>query len=381
MVHESALCMTRVRKEQSLSQRGFEVANGLPFVATDQAIHNLLEAHTIEQTKRLQIALGQLRRASGHFQGQLLAIDPHHLRSYTKRQTRRHKHKNNEKALKTLQTFFCVDADTHQPVAFTLASAAKTVSQASPELLDMVKTILNPKPKEPLVLADNEHLTHEIFAYANQSPFDLLAPMKRTRPLQQSMAKLPDDCFTSHWPGLATARVPYRFQNHPTQPLYQLVQRGGEKKADMKFSAFLSTSTRDELDQMCKDFPHRWHAEEFFNAYQAMGWNRAGTLNLNIRYAQLTLALVAQAAVHQLRQRLGDPYDTWEAAHLGRSLLQGLDGDVRVKEDTIVVTFYNAPNTDRLRKHYQGLPRKLAAENVDPRVPWLYGFKLDFRFK
>jgi len=27
------------------------------------------------------------------------------------------------------------------------------------------------------------------------------------------------------------------------------------------------------------------------------------------------------------------------------------------------------------------LPEKLAAERVDPRVPWLFNFKLDFRFR
>ena len=36
--------------------------------------------------------------------------------------------------------------------------------------------------------------------------------------------------------------------------------------------------------------------EEFFNAHQALGWDRAGTCNLNIRYGQMTMALVAQAA-------------------------------------------------------------------------------------
>ena len=54
---------------------------------------------------------------------------------------------------------------------------------------------------------------------------------------------------------------------------------------------------------------------------------------------------------------------------------------VRVGDDTIVVTFYNAPHAERLRKHYENLPQTLARENIDPRVPWLYGFKLDFRFK
>jgi len=59
----------------------------------------------------------------------------------------------------------------------------------------------------------------------------------------------------------------------------------------------------------------------------------------------------------------------------------GLNGDVRVVEDTILVTYYNAPDADKWAKHYENLPEKLIRENIDPRVPWLYDFKLDFRFK
>jgi len=51
------------------------------------------------------------------------------------------------------------------------------------------------------------------------------------------------------------------------------------------------------------------------------------------------------------------------------------------KEDTIVITYYNAPNVERLREHYEGLPGRLQSEHIDPQVPWLYGFKLDFRFR
>ena len=34
-----------------------------------------------------------------------------------------------------------------------------------------------------------------------------------------------------------------------------------------------------------------------------------------------------------------------------------------------------------LRSHYEDLPSKLEADKVDPHIPWLYNFKLDFRFK
>lgn len=381
-VHEAALCLTGVRQGRSLSQKGFEVANGLAFVATDQAMHDLFEKHTVAQAQELQVALGRLRRASGHFDATLLAVDPHHMRSYTKRQMRRHRHKENQEPIKTLQCFFCLDTKTHQPVAFTLGSAAQTVSKAVPQLLDMAQAVLQPQPHAAMILADAEHLSADIFKHViDQTRFDLLCPMPATVPRQTRARAIKPDLFVARWAGLATARIPYCFQGHKNiGPLYQIVQRCGEVPSGHYYKSFLSTSQRDDIDQICYDFPQRWHVEEFFNANQAMGWNRAGTLNLNIRYGQLTMALIAQALVDQLRKRLGSPYKEWEASHLAKHLFQGLDGDVRVIDDTIRVTYYNAPNPDQLRQHYENLPEKLQAENIDPRLPWLYGFKLDFRF-
>ena len=58
-----------------------------------------------------------------------------------------------------------------------------------------------------------------------------------------------------------------------------------------------------------------------------------------------------------------------------------MNQDIRVLDDTVLVTYHNAPDANLLRKHYECLPVKLQAENVAPRIPGLYDFKLDFRFK
>ena len=93
------------------------------------------------------------------------------------------------------------------------------------------------------------------------------------------------------------------------------------------------------------------------------------------------MSLLAQAAVHPLRQRLGKPLADWDATHLARHLFEGLEGGIRVREDTIVITLYNPPNAELWRGHYQNLPDKLRQQGVDPHIPWLYNFKPDFRFK
>jgi hypothetical protein len=382
LIHEAALCSTGLRQQRSLSQRGFELANGLPFVASDAAIHNLLAEHTVAESRRLQVALGQIRRTSGDFAGKLLAIDPHRTRSYSKRQMRRYRDDQKTRPFKVAPTFFALDADTHQPVCFTIATSAQTATMAAIDLLEQTAAILAPQPGKTLVLADLEHLTIDLFQHVQlHTPFDLMVPMKSERWLWKQLRAIPSEQFTRRWAGFATMKRSYKMASYSAGPFFQFAQRSGERPDAYRFGAFLSTTDRDEVEALTLDYPKRWHVEEFFNAHQALGWKRAGTLNLNIRYGQMTMALIAQAVLHRLRRLLGEPYSGWDANHFAKSLLGGLDGDIRVSDDTIVVTYYNAPNADQLRQHYQGLPERLEREHIDPHIPWLYGFKLDFRFR
>ena len=192
-----------------------------------------------------------------------------------------------------------------------------------------------------MVMADLEHLAAEFFHHVQtQTPFELLVPMKNERWLQEQLRAIPAERFTRRWAGFATLKRPYRMAQREAGELFQFVQRSGERPETYHFKAFLSTTDREEVDTLSRDYPKRWHVEEFFNAHQALGWKRAGTLNLNIRYAQMTMALLAQAVLHQLRRRLGEPFSTWDAGHLAKSLLSGLEGDVRVTRDTIIIKRY-----------------------------------------
>ena len=381
VVHESALCTCNLREGRTLSQKGFELADGLPFVAADQAIHNLFDAHTVAQAQALQIALGKLRRASGHYLGQVLAIDPHRLRSYSKRQMCRTQPSRDAKPLKMSPTFFLLDADTFQPLCFTIGSASRRATQASAELLALARQILAlDADHPPLVLADEEHYRAEFFDPTAHRGFDLLAPMTATRYQTARWRALPEELFKRQWAGYATAKQPYVFSAEELEG-FELIQRSGERPEEYQFKGYFSNADRSETETLTLEFPKRWHIEEFFKFNQDLGWQRAGTLNLNIRYGQMTMALLAQTVIHQFRQRIGSPFESWDAAHLGKNLFAGLDGDIRVHDDTIVVTYYNAPNVEVLRAHYQDLPSKLEADKIDPHIPWLYNFKLDFRFK
>lgn len=198
-------------------------------------------------------------------------------------------------------------------------------------------------------------------------------------PVAIEVFSIPEDQFTRRWAGFATAKLPIELKKTSPGKYYQFVERFGERQEEWDYKGFLSTSDREEVDALVADFPKRWHVEEFFKSNQSLGWKRGGTMNLNIRYGQMTMALIAQTAIHQLRQRLSEPYCKWDATHLAKDVFHGLEGDVRVTDDTILVTYYNAP--EALCAHYEDLPEKLATENVEPTIPWLYNYQLDFRFR
>ncbi len=68
---------------------------------------------------------------------------------------------------------------------------------------------------------------------------------------------------------------------------------------------------------------------------------------------------------------------------MARAYFQGPEGEVRVEGtgEKVVVTYYTARNAAELRQNYEDLPARLKAAHIDPRLPWLYGFQLDFRFR
>jgi len=382
LVHEAALCATGVRQRRSLGQKGFELVNGLPWLAADTTIHDLLNEHTVQEAQQLQLTLGRLRRASGHFQGKLVIFDPHRVRSYSKRRMQQQCKDSKSKPIKMSQTFFALDGDTEQPICFTTATSSRKVSEATPELLSLVGEILGVDPGESLVVADSEHYAAEVVDHvAAKTPFDLLVPMPQGSSMRRQMESIPAEEFQRHWVGYATAKRPYTPRRSEGGPYWQFIQRNGERAENYSFKSFLSTRDLEVVVALCQRFPKRWHIEEFFNRDQSLGWQRAGTQNLHICYGQMSLALIAQTLIHQFRCRLGDPYQSWDASHLAKSIFRGLDGDVRVQDETIVVTLYNLPDADRFRSEYESLPSRLESEGVDSRIPWLYNYRLDFRFR
>jgi hypothetical protein len=375
VVHESALCLSGVRQKRSLRLKGFETLNGLPFVATDWSIHQLFDRHTVADAEALQLALGKLRYARGDYPGDLVLLDPHRIQTWSQRNVPLNKAKKSAPTRKTIQTFFAIDGKSGQPLGGGIGSSAVTITQATLPLVERLSAIL---PGEALLIGDGEHFTIEMLDHlADHHRFSFLFPIPKRKAVLAQIAKLD---FTPLWAGYAVAEWEYQLADRD-KAIRAVVQRTGETPDNYGYKPFATTSLLPAADLMTVAYPERWNIEEFFNTESALGWKRASTLNLNIRLGKLSMGMIAQALIYQLRQKLPPDMKNWAAENLAERLFSSMDGDIRVKDDTIIITYYNAPLDDNFKEQYKNLPRKLKAEGVDPRVPWLYNFKVNFRFK
>jgi hypothetical protein len=374
MVNESALCINRVRRQNSLGHQGFQLINGMGRLVTDQQAHLLMNHHTMEQTQQMLVNLGIQRQLSDHYKGELIAVDPHRIISSSKRVMAKKKKVSDAPSKKMIQTFFAVSAFTGQPIMATMASTGMPTSRSTLSLLKSLENIIK---SDSLLMADKEHFTYDLFKEMQQkSTFDFLVPALNTKRIQNQIKTL---TYKTLWAGFALAETTFKFDEHPKQ--FRLIaQRTGERKENFNYNAFITTSDKSAKTLICDDYDKRWSVEEFFRFENEMGLNRASTLNLNIRYARLAFSMMAQAATYQLRNKLKGDYNNWNAEHLAREILAWTDGDIKVEDDSIIVTIYD-PHKHLDTNKYVNMSRILENEGVNPKIPWLYDFKLDFRFK
>lgn len=374
LVNESAIGVNRLRQRGSLANQGFSTANGLSFLAADETVHELLDSCCVEDYQDAQKKLYHLREIQGHYgEERVYAIDPHRIISHSKRITPARKKTSDSAATKILQTFFCADALTGQPVIFTNGSAGKTCTSATTKIMELVKSA---GIKQGLFLADKEHFTLEIAEWFSQNQeYEILMPAPEIKKIREQYAA---QNYERKWAGYAIAEAKYNF-NESDIELRLIIQREGETA--YRYKGFLTNSTKDAIYLLSDCYPQRWTIENFFNFEASHGWDRASTNNLNIKYGKQTIALIAQAATYQLKKKLPGEYNNWTAKNLAEKILTHIDGDIRVANNKIIVTFYGDHNQLNLKQNYSEISKQLTQEGINPKIPWLLDYELEFRFK
>ena len=77
----------------------------------------------MEDAQQMLVNLGIQRQLSGHYTGGLIAIDPHRIVSTSKRIMAKKRKVPSRPSQKMIKTFFSVDAQSGQPIMFTMSSS------------------------------------------------------------------------------------------------------------------------------------------------------------------------------------------------------------------------------------------------------------------
>jgi len=238
LVHEAALCSNGLRAGRCLTLRGFETSMGClswPGTWRSTACSTPAPSPTQRNCKwrweNSVVPRGIMREN---------CFDRSTPRpSFTQRHVRKRTKERGSKPTKMAQTFFCLDGDSRQPVCFTTATSAQTISQVTPKLLRMATGILLPLPTNTLVAADAEHFTTELFDHVRaETSFDLIVPLPQRQCDQRRWRRILAEKFTPHWAGYATTVLPFMPHDSRNGPYFELVQRWESGPRSTSFARF-----------------------------------------------------------------------------------------------------------------------------------------------
>ena len=248
LIHEAALCITGLRHRRGLNQHIFELANGLPFLATDMAIHELLAARTVAREPTLASGLGQAPPRLGPFSG---TGSGHRSPSRPQLQQAPHAPPSPDEPHARPTPLKPSSCWTPTPTSQSVSPRAPRRARpraAAEELLGLAADILDTQPGQTLVVADAEHFTVELLDKVKaQTNFDLLVPMPDQPSRRKKLQELPPEAVPTALGRLRDREAGLHAQEQPdgaVLPIRSTARESGPRSTTSRHSSRQRTATK-----------------------------------------------------------------------------------------------------------------------------------------
>ncbi|MHB8280643.1 MAG: hypothetical protein ACYDIA_23815 [Candidatus Humimicrobiaceae bacterium] len=153
-----------------------------------------------------------------------------------------------------------------------------------------------------------------------------------------------------------------------------------KKHPDGKYFALNTPEYVMGIDLAMLTYTNCWNIENFFNENDFLAIKHLTSLNLNAIQTMLSLRLLAINVLHNFRYDLGSKYSHNTQDLIYREFVDGVQGRVQLKGDTIIVNIYGFEHEHAATLILTNLKAKLKKANVDSRIPWLGNRRLVFKF-
>jgi len=375
LVFEALFGYTRgIRTLDPISQADFGALSGLPFLCSPSTEYRFLTGIPMENSEQFQISLGTHLLELGQIASKIVNMDAHSIPLFSRKEMKV-SYLSQEKIYgKAIRAFYTQDQGGGKPLFVQACYSGTTAGQATPTLVEATQAILG---GTFLSVTDKEWYVAQLLEHLDKIyKLEVLLPVKRTAKRLQEMESIDFQTLKAKTgePPLATlftaldgftGRLRLFVKRNPDGTLFGLITN---KK-------YLRPSSAMEI------YSRRWRIENWFQENSFLGLNCLPSLELHAIQAALTLRLIAYHLIDNFRMNLGSPFARMTPELIHRHFIQGVQGKVQLKKEQIHIDIYGFRHQAVVRNIFTNLEEKLVAQQIDPRVPWLNGYKLHFEFK
>jgi hypothetical protein len=363
-----------IRAVDPISQADFGILSGLPFICSSSTEYRFLAQSTTERNELFQKHLGRQLLQLNYITGDVLNMDGHCIKLFSRKEMKA-SYLTREKAYgKAIRTFYTQDQASKKPLFVKAAYSGATVAEVTPHLVQANKEILG---GPFLTVIDKEWFIGSLLDQLDKiHGIQVLLPVKRTAKRIKEMQSIPFAHFKD------------RFENQPIATLVtELDGFTGNMKLFVKqnhdgtFFALITNKKYFRANRAMETYRKRWRIENFFNENTFLGLDRLPSLELNAIQTALTLKMVSFHLIDNFRKSLPKPFSSMKPESIYQHFIQGVQGKVQIKKDTLQVDVYGFQHRDVVAPLFKQLGQKLVAHNIDPRCAWLNDYPLNFIFK
>jgi hypothetical protein len=374
MVFESLFGYTAgIRALDRVSRADFGLLAGLSFLPSPSTQYRYLQSVCVKDALCFQAALGKRLVALGQVTpGEHVNVDGHNIKTYSRKEMKLSFITKEDRYGKAIRTFYSQDQKSKKPLIALAAYSGATVSQVTRQLADLTHGVLG---QDFVMVADKEWYCGQLIEELNaKHGVKVLTPVKGSKKRMAEFNAVPlEDYDKTVWGNIATLHTTMTNFDGPLRLLLK-------KRRDGKYFALITPEVDMATDTAMPAYTKRWRIENFFAENAFLGIDRLPSLNLNAVQASLSLRLLAFQALDNFRKDLGAAYRNKTPRLIHRELVDGVQGRMQLRRDTIEVSIYGFEHQRDAAKALTDHDAKLEAKGVDPRIPWLGNRRLRFKF-
>lgn len=375
LIFEALFGYTRgIRTLDPISQADFGALSGLPFLCSPSTEYRFLTGIPMEDSEQFQIALGTHLLELGQIEARIVNMDAHSISLYSRKEMKASYISQEKLYGKAIRAFYTQDQESGKPLFVQACYSGTTAGQATPALVGATQAILG---RTFLSVTDKEWYVAQLLEYLDKIyKLEVLLPVKHTAKRLQEMESIDFQTLKAKTGATPlatllialdgfTGRLRLFVKRNPDGTLFGLITN----------KRYLRPISAMEI------YSRRWRIENWFHENSFLGLNCLPSLELHAIQAALTLRLVAYHLMDNFRMNLGSQFAKMTPELIHRHFIQGVQGKVQLKNEQIHIDIYGFRHQAVARNTFTNLEKKLIAKGIDPRVPWLNGYKLHFEFK